>query len=240
MSPVAVAIVCKTPTAGKSKTRLSPPLRPDECATISGCFICDVSATIQSLAEEGDVAGYAIYTPLGSQAALRCLLPGAFRLILQGDGDLGARLLKATTDLLAAGFAGAILVNSDAPTLPQAILRAAADAVRQGDNVVLSPAFDGGYTLIGLSRQHARLFENIPWSTREVYRQTLQRAQEIGLPVVDVPGWYDVDDADSFRMLEDELNGRRPSFAAPHLVAAEAPATRQFIRQRRGDVLMPA
>src|SRR5674476_596346 len=100
MSPVAVAIVCKTPTAGKSKTRLSPPLRPDECATISGCFIRDVSATIESLVEEGDVAGYAIYTPLGSQAALRCLLPGAFRLILQGDGDLGARLLKATTDLL--------------------------------------------------------------------------------------------------------------------------------------------
>ena len=161
-------------------------------------------------------------------------------MFLQGEGDLGARLLKGTADLLAAGHAGAILINSDSPTLPKAILRAAIDAVRQGDNVVLSPAFDGGYTLVGLSRPHARLFEDIPWSTADVYRLTLQRAREIGLPVVNVPGWYDVDDATSFRMLEDEFEGIKPAFVPAHIIGAEAPATRRFLRARQSAPLMRA
>ncbi len=179
---------------------------------------------------DGDIAGGAVYTPVGSEPALRRLLPEGFFLVPQGEGDLGARLLKGTTDLLAAGYAGAILVNSDSPTLPASILRQAADAVMRGDNVVLSPALDGGYTLIGLSRAHATLFEDMPWSTPTVYRLTLNRAQQIGVPVVNVPGWYDVDDAASFRMLEDELSGRRPAFAT--LPGANAPATRTFLRER--------
>ena len=240
MKPVAAAIICKTPMPGKSKTRLSPPLRPEECAAISSCFIRDLSATIQSLVADGDVAGCAVYTPSGSEAALQRLLPDGFQFILQGEGDLGARLLKGTADLLDAGYAGAILINSDSPTLPKSILRAAVDAVRQGDNVVLSPAFDGGYTLIGLSRPHARLFEDIPWSTGDVYRLTLERAREIGLPVVNVPGWYDVDDANSFRMLEDEFGGIKPRFAPAHITGAEAPATRQFLRERQSTSLMRA
>jgi len=233
---IAVAIICKTPMAGKSKTRLSPPLKPEECAAISACFIRDLSRTIQSLADEGDAAGYAVYTPLGTEASLRQLLPSRFALTLQGEGDLGERLLKGTADLLADGHAGAILVNSDSPTLPKAILREAVVAVRRGDNVTLSPAFDGGYTLVGLSRPHARLFSGIPWSTGDVYRLTLERAQELGLPVMNVPGWYDVDDAASFQMLEDELSGRPPAFAVPELRGADAPATRQFLRERKSAV----
>ena len=128
---------------------------------------------------------------------------------------------------------GVILVNSDSPTLPKSILRAAVDGVRRGDNVVLSPAFDGGYTLIGLSQPHARLFDAMPWSTSEVYCLTLERAREIGLPVINVPGWYDVDDAASFAMLEDELRGLPPSFAAPGLIGAPAPATGAFVRARQ-------
>ena len=233
MSTVAVAIVCKTPEPGQSKTRLSPPLRPEECAALSACFIRDLSQTVQALADEGDTTSYALYTPRGSEAALRSLLPESFRLMLQGEGDLSTRLVKGTADLLAAGHAGAILLNSDSPTLPKAILRAAVDAVRQGDNVVLSPALDGGYTLIGLSRLHAELLTDIPWSTGEVYRLTLARAGELRLPVVNVPGWYDVDDATSFAILEDELAGQRPAFAERTLIAADAPATRQFLRAWR-------
>jgi len=237
VTTVAVAIICKTPISGLSKTRLSPPLRPDECAAISACFIRDLSATIADLAKDGDAVGYAVYTPVGTEAALRRLLPGSFRLIPQGNGDLGARLLKGTADLIAEGHRGAILVNSDSPTLPKAILRQAIDAVRAGDHVVLSPAFDGGYTLIGLSRPHAWLFADIPWSTPTVYQLTLERARELGLPVLNVPGWYDVDDAQSFRMLEAELAGERP-FAGAALVGTEAPATRHFMQARRAAVAM--
>lgn len=230
MTSVAIAIMCKTPIAGQSKTRLSPPLRPEDCAAISACFIRDVSATIQSVANESGAVGYALYAPAGTERELRALLPDAFRLSLQSDGDLGVRVMNGTRQLLAAGHAGAILVNADSPTLPPAILRAAVDAVRAGDNVVLSPALDGGYTLIGVSRLHQRLYEDIPWSTAEVYSLTLQRAREIALPVVNVPGWYDVDDARSFAVLEEELGGKRPDIAAPGLVAAGAAATRQFMQ----------
>ena len=233
MSTVAVAIMCKTPRAGASKTRLSPPLRPEECAVLSSCFISDLSNTIHSMASEGDIAPYAVYTPSGSEDALKQILPEGYGLTLQVDGDFGIRLLQGIRDLLSAGHAGAILVNSDSPTLPRAILRQAADAVCRGDNVTLSPALDGGYTLIGLSRPHTRLFEDIPWSTADVYRLTLERAREIGLPVETVPGWYDVDDASSFQMLEDELSGQHLTFSAPGLVGAKAPATRRFVQERQ-------
>jgi glycosyltransferase A (GT-A) superfamily protein (DUF2064 family) len=169
---------------------------------------------------------------LGSGAALRTLLPEGFPLLAQGDGDLGARMAKATADLLAAGHAGVVLIGSDSPTMPVAILRGAVDAVRAGDGVVLSPAMDGGYTLIGLSRPQPRLFENMPWSTGEVYELTVRRAREIELPVVALPRWYDVDDVASLAMLEDEARGVAPPFAEAGLTGTDAPATFAFIRAR--------
>lgn len=227
---VAVAIVCKTPMPGRSKTRLSPPLLPEECATISACFIQDLSRTIGVLVSDCDVTGYALYTPRGSETALRRLLPERFEIAPQSEGQLGSRLLSGTIDLLSANHSGVILVGSDSPTLPLSILRAAVDAIRRDDCVALSPALDGGYTLIGLSRPHARLFEDIPWSSDRVYDVTLQRAREISLPVVNVLGWYDVDDSASLRMLEDEFAGRPPAFAT--VAGAEAPMTRRFLQAR--------
>jgi glycosyltransferase A (GT-A) superfamily protein (DUF2064 family) len=150
----------------------------------------------------------------------------------QYEGDFGERLKHGAQDLLRS-HAGVLLINSDSPTLPLAILRAAVDAVGSGDNVVLSPAHDGGYTLIGLSRLHARLFEDIPWSTSAVHRLTVERAAEIGLPVVNVPGWYDVDDEASLRLLEDEFAGQPPAFALAR--GAEAAVTRRFLEERRTE-----
>ena len=232
MNTVAVAMVCKTPLAGQSKTRLSPPLTAEQCAGLSACFIRDVAATIDSL--DDGVTGYAVYTPEGSEPALRTLLPTGFRVLLQADGDLGERLIKAIADLLAAGHAGAVLVNSDGPTLPGSILRAAVDAVRRdairhGDNVVLSPALDGGYTLVGLSRPHPELFTGIPWSTADVYKMTLQRAAESALAVTNVPPWYDIDDLASLRVLQAELDGTPPPCATPD----------DGRRRRAGDAALP-
>ena len=224
---VAVAMVCKTPLAGQSKTRLSPPLTAEQCAGLSACFIRDVAATIGSLGS--GVTGYAVYTPAGSEPALRELLPHDFRLLLQGGGDLGGRLIKATDDLLAQGHVGSVLVNSDGPTLPSSILRAAVDAVRRGDDVVLSPALDGGYTLIGLSRPHPEIFTGIPWSTADVYKMTLQRAAESALAVTNVPPWYDIDDLASLRVLQAELDGSPPPCATAETIGGGAPATRRFL-----------
>jgi glycosyltransferase A (GT-A) superfamily protein (DUF2064 family) len=206
-----------------------------------GVLLRDLSATIDALARTDSSLGcYAVYTPTGSEARLRTLLPRGFRLLPQSNGDLGARLLSATVDLLDAGYDGAILVNSDSPTLPLSILRAAVRAVRQGDVVVLSPALDGGYTLIGLTNPHARLFADIPWSTPQVHRLTLERAREINLPVVAAPQWYDVDDECTLRLLQAELAGERLTFAAAGLSGADAPATRRFLEMRSNHARMRA
>jgi rSAM/selenodomain-associated transferase 1 len=233
MSSVAIAMVCKTPIVGQSKTRLSPPLAVADCALLSACFISDVASAIQSVCAEGRATGYAVYSPAGSGAALGALLPEGFSLIPQGEGGLGERLTRATEELLGRGHGGVILVNSDSPTLPGAILREAVDAVRGGDRVVIGPALDGGYTLIGLSAPHPQIFAGIPWSTGEVYRTTAGRAREIKLPVVNVSQWYDVDDEPSLRMLEAELAGRPPAFATPALTGGDAPMTRKFLAARR-------
>ena len=238
MNTVAVAVVCKTPIAGQSKTRLSPPLQPEDCALLSACFIRDVASTIHSLYGAGDVTGYAVYTPTGSEPALQALLPGGFRLLAQSSGDLGDRLIHAMADLLGAGHAAAVLVNADSPTLPRAILQQAVDAVRSGDRMAIGPALDGGYTLIGLSKPHPEVFTGIPWSTSSVYRDTLERARAIALPVVEVPTWYDVDDLAALHVLEAEIGGTPPVCATPLTLAGDAPATRHFLSARR-DALAP-
>jgi len=95
---------------------------------------------------------------------------------------------------------------------------------------VLSPALDGGYTLIGVSQMHPRLYDDIPWSTAAVFEKTLERAAEIDLPIVTVPGWYDVDDAASLAILESELSGEPPF--ADAFPGADAPATRAHLMAR--------
>lgn len=232
MGTIAVAIVCKTPTSGFSKTRLSPPLHPDECAQISACFIEDLSRTIGEVANSPDAAACALYTPIGSEETLKRLLPNSFILVPQREGDFGERLLAGIRDIFELGHDGVILVNSDSPTIPKSLLRRAVDSVKRGDSVTLSQAFDGGYTLIGLSRPYEHIFRNIPWSTEQVYSVTKARAAEIGLAVEDVPGWYDVDDAASYRILEDELSGIRMPFMAD-VVGERAPSTRAFVERRR-------
>ena len=211
---IAVGIICKTPAAGFCKTRLSPPLAPEDCAGLSACFIRDLTNTIADVATDCGAVPYAVYTPIGSEDALRAILPHDFRLQPQVEGGFGVRLKTGLADLLRAGHSGAILVNSDSPTLPATILRRAVNALHQKRGIVLSPAFDGGYTLIGVSEINDELFEDMPWSTPDVYRLTVERACEIGRPVFNVPGWYDIDDAQSLNILRNEFAGHPLPFSA--------------------------
>lgn len=229
MKTVGIAIICKTPEPGKSKTRLSPPLSPEQCAALSECFIRDLTGNIQALCEKRGFSGYAVYTPPGSEAELQQLLPHEFRLILQCEGDLGARLLQGTADILAQGHDAAIILNADSPTLPMALLEAAIEKLFETDCVVLGPAIDGGYTFIGLSKPHQWLFEDMPWSTDQVHRLTEARAAEISLPVFNTPQWYDVDDASTLDLLRSELRGDVPAFAGTDHRPVPAPATRAYL-----------
>jgi rSAM/selenodomain-associated transferase 1 len=227
----ALGIICKTPQPGASKTRLTGILDPVQAADLSGAFIRDVAAAIEAVPLSRRRKGYAVYAPAGSESELRALIPPGFGLLLQADQDFGVVLYSAVRALLSKGHDAAILVNSDSPTLPVDLLVSAIDELRkEGDRVVLGPAIDGGYYLIGLKHPYSALFEDIPWSTPEVLRRTLERADFIGLPSVLLAPWYDVDDATTFGILQAELAGIAPDFAEPSLAGGIATSTRALLR----------
>jgi len=226
----AVAIVCKTPGVGGGKSRLRPVLGADTVARMSACFIRDIAATLDGLAPTIGGSRIAIYSPAGSEEALLPLLPPHWRLFFQQAATIGEVLHASTTAFLAEGHDCALVVNADSPTLPGSVVEQAIAALREsGDRAVLGPASDGGYYLVGLKRSHARLFEDIVWSTPTVLTQSLERAAEIGLPVVLLPTWYDVDDAETLGVLEAELAGTPPAFAAPGLLGATPRHTRALL-----------
>jgi len=202
-----MGIMAKVPRSGEVKTRLVPPLSHEQASRLSECFIQDVGAAIARAARaRPEIHGFAVYAPEGAEQGLAGLLPGDFGLVPQRGGDLGERLRHATEDLLESGFHSVCLVNSDSPTLPPALLAEAARALEApGDRLVLGPAADGGYYLIGLKRPHRRVFEDIAWSTSTVLGSTLERAREESLEVSLLPQWYDVDDVHSLRTLRREL-----------------------------------
>lgn len=221
----ALGLMAKAPVVGEVKTRLVPPLTPAEAATLNVCFLRDMAANLKSVCETEAASGLVVYTPAGSESAFAGVLPEGFDLLVQRGPALGDRLCNATDDLLRQGYGGVCLINSDSPTLPQSFLiRAIESLMAQGDRVVLGEAADGGYYLIGLKHAHRHLFNEIAWSTSDVFARTIERATEIGLPVEMLPPWYDVDDAETLNRLCEEL------LFAPSLNGAyPAPHTRTFL-----------
>src|SRR5216683_1173893 len=201
----ALALMAKVPFAGAVKTRLTPPLTPEEAARLSICFLRDMTTNVAGLNGYG-TEGVVLYTPASAEKLLQDLLDQSFSLFAQRGEMLGERLINAAAELLSNGFESVCLINSDSPTLPGEILTTAASLLAQeGDRVVLGPSQDGGYYLIGLKRPHGYLFERIAWSTADVLAHTIERAAEIGLPVELLPTWYDVDDVATLRLLCEEL-----------------------------------
>jgi rSAM/selenodomain-associated transferase 1 len=202
----AVAIMAKASIAGTVKTRLVPPLTYEEAAELNTCCLEDVAANIIAASGQEAIRALAAYSPAGSEQFFAGLLSDNFKLLPPKEPTLGRSLFHAAQDLFTAGYRSVCLVNADSPTLPTRVLVEAVRRLRQpGDRVVLGPAADGGYYLIGLKQFHGRLFEEIDWSTERVYRQTASRASELGLAVSALPEWYDVDDDQSLALLVREL-----------------------------------
>ena len=241
----ALAVMTKAPQAGRVKTRLVPPLTPEEAAELNKCFLRDTAAAISSVCSRrpvGDASkmqlehagashseaataacGIAVYTPVGAASAYTDILPADFSLLPQRGDGFGERLYFAVEDLFKCGFGSVCLIDSDSPTVPRENFAEAVELLNTTeDRVVLGPSDDGGYYLIGVKKPHQHLFEQIDWSTERVLNQTIQRAIEIGLEVKLLPTGYDVDDAASLRRLCNEI-------LADTTAAYIAPYTRQFL-----------
>ena len=228
----AMAVMAKAPRPGKVKTRLSPPLTLEQTAALNIRFLRD---TTQNLATIPGTAGVISYTPAGDEALFEGLLPETFALVLQRGDTFGERLLLAAQDILAIGYGSVCLIDSDSPTVPAAAFQQAAEALaKPGDRIVLGPSHDGGYYLIGLKQAHPEPFERITWSTGTVCEETIERCREANLEVVLLPTWYDVDDAATLAVLNEELlNETIPPFAT--IPGYPAPHTRDLLLAMQFD-----
>lgn len=207
-----VVVFVKAPRPGAVKTRLTPFLSEEDAARLYRAFIQDTLAATSGL--QGVLTSIA-YTPADAQPFLQALLDGGpFDWFPQTGETLGARLWHAFQRAFQRGAERVVTIGSDSPTLPPSIITQAFEALITHD-VVLGPATDGGYYLIGLTNlspravSYPRLFEGIAWSTGIVLRQTLDAVQSAGLTSAELPRWPDIDQPDDLPRLFEEIEQLR-------------------------------
>jgi uncharacterized protein len=169
-----VVVFARAPEAGRTKTRLSPALPPVLAVTLAIAMLEDTCRAVRASGAEERIVLWD-----GPQGAAVPPAPPVFVSGPQQGKDLGARLWQALSE---DRHAPTVVVGSDCPELTAADLDAAFGALDAVD-LVLGPARDGGYYLVGLAagRRAAALFEGIPWSSGTVLTDTLARAGALGL-----------------------------------------------------------
>lgn len=167
------------PEPGRTKTRLIPTLGVHGAAALQRRMS---EAIVEQMAEFA--ANYPVrleirYTD-GNQQAMEAWLSNGIPCLDQGEGDLGDRLLRAFAQAFAQGAQAVVVIGADCPGLTPALFAQAFSALARKD-LVLGPAMDGGYYLIGLNRPAPALFAEIPWGSEEVLAATLKQAQGMHL-----------------------------------------------------------
>jgi uncharacterized protein len=202
---VAIAILAKAPVPGFAKTRLIPALGAERAALLQARLI-ERSAATACAAALGAVTLW--ITPQEAQNGLSELKARhSIAIEYQSEGDLGARMHAAAI----AANGCVLIIGSDCPAFEPTHLRAAAAILRRGIDVVLIPAEDGGYVLIGMQRPHLALFSELPWGTPSVVEETRRRLKDLGLSWEEPFVLWDVDTAaDIARLHEHKLAALLP------------------------------
>jgi glycosyltransferase A (GT-A) superfamily protein (DUF2064 family) len=150
-----------------------------------------------------------VHTPAASRSWFAARCAASTQLVPQCAGDLGERVIGAFDSLFGGGADAVLLTDSDTPNLPVHYLADAARALHEGHEMVLGPALDGGYYLVGLRRPRPDVFAGVPWSTDAALERTLGNARALGLEPFLLPPWYDVDaPMDLERLAHDIAHGR--------------------------------
>ncbi|OPY13114.1 MAG: 2-phospho-L-lactate guanylyltransferase [Syntrophus sp. PtaB.Bin001] len=185
-----ILLFVKYPEPGKVKTRLEPLLDSNCAARLYGCFVLDLLETLIG-------TGYAlriVYDAPGKREEIARLFGEHYDYRPQEGADLGERMKKAFLSSFAEGVTSVVLLGSDLPDLPGAVLKEAFSALEEFDGV-LGPSVDGGYYLVGFRREGfcPSVFDGIPWSTENVFPETMSRFHKARRTVSLLPPGRDLD-----------------------------------------------
>jgi rSAM/selenodomain-associated transferase 1 len=180
---VSIAILAKAPVPGLAKTRLIPALGADGAARLQARFI---SIAVETAQKVGAVTLWA--APHDAHPVFR-QLADRVKVVTQVAGDLGARMLAAVS----AASGPVLVIGTDCPALTPDHLRVAAELLNDGIDVVVDPADDGGYALIGMKTAEPRLFADMAWSTPTVMAETRRRLARLNLSWREPARLWDVD-----------------------------------------------
>jgi uncharacterized protein len=212
---IVIAVMAKDPRRADVKTRLGPCLDQAQRSALYEAFLADKLHAVRSVASG---SGAIMFTPASSRSWFETWAGQDIALHAQPEGSLGDRVVAAFATLFRPGVHGVILTDSDTPHLPAAYLQAGVEALAAGRALVLGPADDGGYYLIGLSAPCPQIFADVEWSSSNTLRQTVAGAARCGLTASYLPQWYDIDEPNDLRRLErDILEGA--SGPCPHTAA---------------------
>lgn len=195
-----IVVFLKSPIPGQVKTRMAVDLDPEAAAAIYRVLL---EHTLKVVAEASEVAERAVevelrVSPDTAVEELGWAVRPGWRMVGQGEGDLGERMQRAMADAFAQGARQCVVVGSDCPGLEADDFAAAARGLAE-HAVVVGPAEDGGYWLIGLRAPQPHLFENISWSTDRVLSMTRERVQAAGLSWLELRTRRDIDTLEDWR-----------------------------------------
>lgn len=219
-----LGMFAKRPTPGRTKTRLAASIGGEAAVELYAAFVEDLLERLPNVADTCVVA----VTPKNADTTkwFEDRVPDCCRIRFQPDGTLGDRIQWFFDTAFDDGASRAVLIGSDSPDIPESLIGQAFERLKTA-NMVLSPAADGGYVLVGMSCQTSRLFENVSWSTALTLPDTVSAAKAHNLSVELLSPWYDVDTIDNLGTLFAMQQCRGSA-------AAQCPKTR-----KRLDVLWP-
>jgi rSAM/selenodomain-associated transferase 1 len=215
-----LGIFAKWPGAGAAKTRLTS-ADPAWNVRVAQAFLLDTLDRLAGIPARRVV----VFAPAEREADFTSVAGNRFALSPQADGDLGQRLSTFIGQELDRGARAVVVVGTDSPTLPVAHVDSAFSALESAD-VVLGPATDGGYYLIGCGRTPdgslPPIFEGIAWSSAQVLADTAARLTDPRWRLSLLPPWYDVDIPADWTLLCGHLAALRRAGIDPGVPHTEA------------------
>jgi hypothetical protein len=211
-----LGLFAKRPDPGRVKTRLAARASPEWAVRVADAFLRDSLARLSGIAGRRVVA----FAPDDARSFFADLVGDRFALVRQVQGDLGRRLSAFIAGELEAGAPAVVVVGTDSPTLPPALVEQAFRELERAD-VVLGPATDGGYYLVGCAGRLPPLFDGMAWSSRRVLADTVARLADPGWRLAVLPPWYDVDTLDDWWMLCGHLAALRRAGIDPGVPLTE-------------------